>query len=1342
VPTLASTGLLITVAVLLSICLGQGGSPIALLNQPSVYLGQVSLWFEPNEVQLNGGESFVGRAAGGTFYFGSSEIVLVLSGSKTKERAEVSTRLPEGVSPPPLLNVLRLSFVNANPNTALTGGGLLAGKANYLLGKDPSKWRTNLPTFSNLTYSNIYPGIDLTYSGTGSQLKGTYTVGTNADPGLIRWRYDGASNVLIDRFGNLQISLTSAKDGTVVTERTPIAWQDIDGQREPVLVNYLLHSDGTLGFVLGKYDKNRPLTIDPTLTYSTYLGGSNYDEGTSIAVDSLGNAYITGSTYSSNFPLVNPYQPILHGERDAFVAKFSADGTSLIYATYLGGTNPNSATDFGNGIAVDGSGNAYVTGATYSIDFPVVNPYQPNSNGDRDAFIAKLNSSGSGLIYSTFFGGSNVDHAWGIATDTIGNAYITGQTQSNNFPLLNAVQPQYGGGLFDAFAAKFSPTGSQLIYSTYLGGNGGQLGDIGYGVATDLQGNTYVTGRTDSANFPVANAYQPSIRGSANAFVTKLSSNGAAFLYSTYLGGSVFDHGYSIAADTQGNAFVTGETSSPDFPLMNPYQPTLSGVYDVFVTKMNSTGSALTYSTFLGGSMTETGYGVAVNGVGETYVTGTTQSSNFPVSSAVQGTFGGVEDAFAFKLGATGSDLIYSTFLGGSQPDTGNGIAVDGLQNAYLIGVTASTDFPTLNAYQPNPAGEREAFIAKINDQPVATSTPTFTGTPPTATATPTITITPSHTATSVPTYTFTATITPSPTPICSNGWHIVSSPSQGGSNNHLYGVAAVSANDVWAVGDWYDADVGRGKTLTEHWDGSQWNILPSPNAATSLSSSLFAVAIVSATDIWAVGDTNYETVIIHWDGAQWNLVSSPNVGTYNNVLRGVAAVSATDVWAAGYYSNVGETNMLRTLILHWDGSAWSQVPSPSPGVAYLYGIAAVSTSDIWAVGRHNSGTLTLHWDGLQWSEVASPSFGAITNLFAVTAVSSDDVWAVGGYLESGGPARTLTLHWNGSVWSQIVSPADGRLLSIDAAASDDIWAVGETIVGGYTKTLTMHWNGSNWSIVPSPDGFATSFFTGVSVVNTADVWGVGYAPLGISRTLVERYLAPCPTPSSTNTATGVPVNTETPTIVPTATPTSCAIFFTDVPSTNTFYPFVRCLACRGIISGYSDGTFRPNNLVTRGQLAKIVSNAAGFTESPHPQIFEDVPPSNTFYEWINRLTRRGYMSGYVCGGVGEPCLSGMPYFRPFANATRGQTSKIVSNAAGYSEIPTDQTFEDVPASHTFYREIQRLASRNIMGGYPCGGPGEPCISGRPYFRPQNNVTRGQSAKIVANTFFPECQTR
>ena len=229
-------------------------------------------------------------------------------------------------------------------------------------------------------------------------------------------------------------------------------------------------------------------------------------------------------------------------------------------------------------------------------------------------------------------------------------------------------------------------------------------------------------------------------------------------------------------------------------------------------------------------------------------------------------------------------------------------------------------------------------------------------------------------------------------------------------------------------------------------------------------------------------------------------------------------------------------------------------------------------------------------------------------------------------------------------------------------------------------------------------------------------------------------------TPTPATSSPTVTVVSITPTATTTTTPSTCSITFSDVPTNHTFYASIRCLACRGIISGYADGTFRPNNQVTRGQLAKIVSNAAGFSELPTQQTFEDVPPTNTFYEWVERLTTRGYMTGYPCGGVGEPCVSGRPYFRLFANATRGQTAKIVANAAGFNEAPTGQTFQDVPSTHTFYVFIQRLATRNVMGGYPCGGPNEPCVNNRPYFRPSNDVTRGQSSKIVANAFFPECQ--
>jgi hypothetical protein len=348
-------------------------------------------------------------------------------------------------------------------------------------------------------------------------------------------------------------------------------------------------------------------------------------------------------------------------------------------------------------------------------------------------------------------------------------------------------------------------------------------------------------------------------------------------------------------------------------------------------------------------------------------------------------------------------------------------------------------------------------------------------------------------------------------------------------------------------------------------------------------------------------------------------------------------------------------------------------------------------------------------------------------------------------------PDYTLVEHWDGTAWSVEPSPngprRDNNLWGV-AARDGIVWAVGK---GENKYDNNLPWDTLVLREFCSPPLTVTvtpPTVTSVPPTATGTITvlqpSATMTPTRIATTAATATSTPTTTASlPTNTVVSLTATSTQSTLTPglTATVTPCAISFADVPPSSTFYSHIRCLACRGIISGYSDGTFRPNNEVTRGQLAKIVSNAAGFTESPDPQIFEDVAPDNTFYQWINRLTRRGYMSGYVCGGPGEPCTAGRPYFRPFANATRGQTSKIVSNAAGFAELPTEQTYQDVPLSHTFYREIQRLASRNVMTGYPCGGPGEPCLSGKPYFRPENNVTRGQSAKIVSNTFFPGCVT-
>jgi hypothetical protein len=574
-----------------------------------------------------------------------------------------------------------------------------------------------------------------------------------------------------------------------------------------------------------------------------------------------------------------------------------------------------------------------------------------------------------------------------------------------------------------------------------------------------------------------------------------------------------------------------------------------------------------------------------------------------------------------------------------------------------------------------------------------------------------------------------TPTSTPTPTIACELAWRDYPVPHVSMVDSVLNDVVVLSPTNIWAVG------TGAGRSLTVHWDGSAWNVIPSPNVG-SFSNVLYGVSALTSTDIWAVGSYSHsgsqeQTLAMRWNGAAWSLVSTPNVANYSNTLFAVSAVSATDAWAVGatYYNGP-------VITMRWNGAAWNMAPGPNIGISghSLRDVLAVSANDVWAVGigNFNAATLIIRWNGTSWNVVPSPSPSGTTGLYSITAVSPNDLWAVGM-----GGARPLTLRWNGSQWNLVPSPDiyNGVLLGVAALSPNYAWAVGNE---GQYAPLLLKWDGQTWTEAPIPDPYTGSSrsLCGVGIVSQDDAWSVGKINLA-SRSIIYRYNNPCnvATPTAQVTATALPTST-----IP-STPAPCTLTFSDVPADNTFYSSVRCLACRGIISGYADGTFRPNVQVTRGQLAKIVSNAANFTEASGAQIFQDVPTNHTFYEWINRLTNRGYMSGYTCGSIGEPCVNNRPYFRPFANATRAQTSKIVSNAARYNDPPTGQTFEDVPPTHPFYTEIQRLASRNIMGGYQCGSPGEPCILplNRPYFRPYNDVTRGQSAKIVANTFYPNC---
>jgi hypothetical protein len=595
---------------------------------------------------------------------------------------------------------------------------------------------------------------------------------------------------------------------------------------------------------------------------------------------------------------------------------------------------------------------------------------------------------------------------------------------------------------------------------------------------------------------------------------------------------------------------------------------------------------------------------------------------------------------------------------------------------------------------------------------------------------------------------------TASPTPACGLGWRVIPNPAPVQPNlSDFYRVAALAPDDIWVTGSYSQGSANY--PLVEHWDGTAWQIVPVPGVGTN--SALVGIAALAPDNIWAAG-TSYNpqdgrrTLIEHWDGQQWQIVPSPNPNSRTVGLRDLAAAGPADIWAVGTYSppTLGQ----QTFTMHWAGQSWQIVPSPNaPGGNNLYNVAALAPDDVWAVGSWDDqgrNTLTLHWDGQAWAIVPSPNpEPGGSDLYGVTALAATDAWAVG-FSRLG----NITMHWDGATWQDKPSPPPpgtygAYLNAATARAPDDVWAAGYAVEGGYGPAAALRWDGSAWQLVmpPDPPVGQQYIFWDAAVLPDGSVWAVGvhfYSALA-HRALSMHYSPPC-TPATPSPSPPTATATSTP-LAATATATPCAITFTDVDPNNPFYVFIRCLACRQIVSGYADGTFRWGNDVTRGQLSKIIAGAADLQNAipSTQQTFADVPNSNTFWLFIERLSDINAISGYTCGGPGEPCdPQNRPYFRWGSQATRGQISKITAVTAGWNgPIPTtQQTFTDVPPTNPFWLWIEELATRNIISGYGCGGPGEPCDpQNRAYFRWGANATRGQMSKIAAESFFPGCVT-
>jgi hypothetical protein len=596
------------------------------------------------------------------------------------------------------------TFVGANPHPQVVGEGLMEYKCNYFIGNDPTEWHTDVPNYKAVVYKDIYPGIDLKYYGNGDgKIEYDFIISPNANPSQIAIRYDGADNVCVDDQGLLVVETEWGK----MIERAPLVWQVIDGDVRELTAEYVQKEGGTFGFKLSDgYEPEYAVVVDPVLSYSTYLGGGGFEYCTRVAVDGNKDIYFVGMTDSYEYPVKDPYQEMNHGGSygdDAFISKLGGSGTGLIYSTYFGG----SGEDCARGIDVDCSGSAFLTGVTSSADFPIKEPLLMTRSG---SFVTKLSSSGNELVYSTYIGG---DGGEDIRVDKEGSAYIIGETSSPTHPTQNPFQAKLAGGI-DAFVAKLSSSGDKFLYSTYLGG---RLADRGRGIAIDSDGNAYVTGMTDSDDFPTQNPFQ-TISQDMDVFVAKLSEAGNELAYGTLVGGNNYDYGSGIAVDDFGNAYITGATSSSDFPTHDPYQSNKRGYYDAFVIKLCSAGNNALFSTFLGGNDGDFGMGIDIDAAGHIYVAGITSSTDYPLRYPLQTSHHGGSalkyDGFVTKIDQSGTSLIYSSFLGGSGDERCYSIVADD-GNVYVAGNTRSNDFPTLDPFQETNRGYDDVFVTRIN---------------------------------------------------------------------------------------------------------------------------------------------------------------------------------------------------------------------------------------------------------------------------------------------------------------------------------------------------------------------------------------------------------------------------------------------------------------------------------------------------------------------------------------------------------------------------------------------------------------------------------------------------
>jgi hypothetical protein len=623
---------------------------------------------------------------------------------------------------------LRIRFAGSRPNARPVPSDPQPGRVHYLIGRNPERWRRNLPRHGRIACAGLYPGLDLAVYGRDGRLEFDVIAAPGAELSAFQLAIDGADLRTLEPDGDLVLHAGTRQ----LVLRRPVAYQETAGARRSVESRFVQRGS-TLGFAVGAHDPEAELVIDPVLELSSYAGGNRFDSARAVAVDADGFVVVAGASESKDFPTTQDVlQPAYAGGNgdfnrgDAFVMKLAPGGTSLVWATYLGGDD----VDAGEGVALGPGGDVFVVGGAWSKDFPVtLGAFQPERDEDFDAFVARLTPDGAGLVYSTYLGGKEDDFANAVAVDAAGNASVAGYSDSKNFPVSPGALQTSRLGPRDAFVARLAPGGGTLLWATFLGGKGY---DFANGVALGADGSAVVVGGTGSKKFPTSEgAFQPKYAGELDAFVSRLSADGARLVWSSFLGGKAgnpiaYDVASGVALDAYENVYVVGETLSRNLPVTADAFDVECGrkdnctSTDAFAAKLSADGCALLYGTYLGEADSDAARAVAVDARGHAHIAGYTRDKDFPVTSdAFQTEKEGGADAFLSELGPAGTRLVYSSFFGGSNDDAGNGVALGGALRSHLVGSAGGKDLPIVgSAFQPEYGTGTDGFVAVFGGTP------------------------------------------------------------------------------------------------------------------------------------------------------------------------------------------------------------------------------------------------------------------------------------------------------------------------------------------------------------------------------------------------------------------------------------------------------------------------------------------------------------------------------------------------------------------------------------------------------------------------------------------------